>query len=591
MKFKKMRFFRTLLTAPLILVPTVLFAASCGKKTSIFKDNNTNAFAKQFNEMYKTSKAPNFVDFYKTNFDKILDLSIGLLYGNLAFNTAASPFTNYTALNTQIKTYIQKNNAFYLATLYTQSQKNNFNQQITNNIVFFALMNLAMACSYNDYFDTTYANTKEVFESEGFDPTAKPTSNDPLSALFYVLGNTKTLNISSKLVASPIGTAKTIGVNLATKSFIVSMYSYAFHFLTKNRVDYNPFNLFLKNQYKHLFQLGLDGLNSNDVIGATSSVPWTYNTKFSLAGYDWQLTSNSIVDSSSDQYFQLKSFSFITKLPKNSTLIINPVVSSIAGDFYSKFNVWSSGQPSDKNTLYDYLNNQNNIEYITNDMFQQLYDLDNVISLQGFVNNQMKAQNVFQNAPAAWSQNNLVTYYIDDITNTLRKFMLFAITIISLYQNATNSTIAAINSDGTVDPASLWGSFEKYLQTTNADNGRIGHFMSAANLKTISLNMKNFFQNTDNLKSTNKIILLVLAPLTKFNLTAQAANKFLTLNPIKTSDNPPTSGAGNFNYQMTLKFGDTAALRNLFTFNLRTICNYDDTLKRICFNQVSYENL
>ena len=49
----------------------------------------------------------------------------------------------------------------------------------------------------------------------------------------------------------------------------------------------------------------------------------------------------------------------------------------------------------------------------------------------------------FQNAPAAWSQNNLVTYYIDDITNTLRKFMLFAITVISLYQNATNSTIAA----------------------------------------------------------------------------------------------------------------------------------------------------
>ena len=241
----------------------------------------------------------------------------------------------------------------------------------------------------------TYASTKKVFESSSFDPAAKPSSNDPLSALFYVLGNTKTLNISSKLVTSPIGTAKKIDVNLATKSFIESMYSYAFQFLTKNRVDYNPFNLFLKNKYKNLFQLGLDGLNSNNVIETTSSIPWTYNTKFSLAGYDWQLTSNSIVDSSSVQYFQLKSFSFITKLPKNSTLTINPIVSQIAGDFYSKFNVWSSFQPSDKNTLYDYLNNQNNIEYVTSDMFQELYDLDNVISLQGFVNKQMKAQNVF----------------------------------------------------------------------------------------------------------------------------------------------------------------------------------------------------
>ena len=83
--------------------------------------------------------------------------------------------------------------------------------------------------------------------------------------------------------------------------------------------------------------------------------------------------------------------------------------------------------------------------------------------------------------------------------------------------------------------------------------------MSASDLKKISLNMKNFFQNTDNLKSSNKLILLALAPLTKFNLTNQATNKFLTLSPIANGDNPPTSGAGDFNYQITLKFGNTTA--------------------------------
>ena len=109
----------------------------------------------------KLQKQQILLIFIKQIFDQVLDLSIGLLYGNLVFPTTSSSFPNYTSLNKQIKTYIQKNNAFYLATLYTEVQKNNFNQQITNNIAFFALMNLAMACSYNDYFDTNICQYKK----------------------------------------------------------------------------------------------------------------------------------------------------------------------------------------------------------------------------------------------------------------------------------------------------------------------------------------------------------------------------------------------------------------------------------------------
>ena len=198
--------------------------------------------------------------FWQKNLDRALEIAAQMYFG-FAVGTKDSNDA-YGVIKTLVTTAINKNSAFYLAPDYTTAQKANFVNQVALNVAIYALINLATAYSYLDYFDKTKSASNAVFNSKGsYNPLQTPTSNDPISALLYVLASAAKLpDISSKLIVPK--------TNLISANFATLIYAYVSNFLNKKDEANNPLYLFETSTYTKALTFDLHPLNINQTLNA-----------------------------------------------------------------------------------------------------------------------------------------------------------------------------------------------------------------------------------------------------------------------------------------------------------------------------------
>ena len=571
---KKLKLIKALFTTPVILLPVTLSACSSAHD-KIFKQNNTSKMVDSLKKMVSDAKqSGDLTKFWTDHFDSALNLAVSMYYGFIVGKDTS--FQTYSTLNTAVATKITRNKSFFVGPQYNDDQKKEFQHQITSSLAIYALINLATAYSYIDYFDQTKKAAAVIYSPDGYDPTKKPSSNDPISTLLYVLANTSKLNVASQLVNYSNPAAKSnITTNLISTGYAKQMYGYVNGYFQQYNEIINPLYIFETNSYKYPLDLEINNLNSSQ--GVASAKPWKYDVNFSIMNTSWKITSLS-QNANSKVMLQSDSFSTIKSLPSFNKIQLNPKTQAISTEFYQNYSLWASKQAASKATMQDYLADPS----LTDPIIKQLLDsylatapaLSSVTTTRDLVNKLVDSQNTFNSASSAWkAQENI---YINDIAADLRNFLLNVIVISSLYLSENQTTVNAIKADGTVSANSTWGSFLNYLNTSSTSANYSGNYFAASESKKISLVMKNFFQDNNSVDPTDKTLLLMLSPLADISK--------ITLAPITNDKTVPVSGSTPWDYQIKLECAGSSE----YTFDLNMLCQFSSSLQRATFNNINY---